>query len=137
MQAKHSWNANWIATSAITFRLQRHADHHLIASRPYQVALLSPSRPHKWSICCGDHGWLPGCIFEMLAGPSEEGHLRYAQALQDVDEAPQLPASYPAMALLALFPGLFFDVMNPRLEEYIALTASIKEEADDTGAAAK
>jgi hypothetical protein len=40
VQAKHSWNANWIATSAITFRLQRHADHHLVASRPYQVHTL-------------------------------------------------------------------------------------------------
>lgn len=80
VQAKHSWNANWIATSAITFRLQRHADHHLTSSRPYQ-------------------------------------------ALQDIDEAPQLPASYPAMAILALFPGLFFDVMNPRLDDYLALTA--------------
>ena len=38
VQAKHSWNANWIATSAVTFRLQRHADHHLSASRPYQVS---------------------------------------------------------------------------------------------------
>ncbi len=27
------------------------------------------------------------------------------QALQNIDEAPQLPASYPAMAILALFPG--------------------------------
>ena len=41
------------------------------------------------------------------------------------------------MAILALFPGLFFDVMNPRLEEYIALTASTSEDADDTGAATK
>jgi alkane 1-monooxygenase len=59
------------------------------------------------------------------------------QALQDVEDAPQLPASYPAMAVLALFPGLFFDVMNPRLDEYIALTASMSEGADDAGATAK
>lgn len=46
VQAKHSWNANWIATSAITFRLQRHADHHLASSRPYQVirATTTPRR---------------------------------------------------------------------------------------------
>lgn len=49
---------------------------------------------------------------------------RHLQALQDVEEAPQLPASYPAMAILALFPGLFFDVMNPRLDAYLALTAN-------------
>ena len=33
----HSWNANWMATSAVTFRLQRHADHHMFGSKPYQV----------------------------------------------------------------------------------------------------
>jgi hypothetical protein len=35
------------------------------------------------------------------------------------------------MAILALFPGLFFDVMNPRLDEYIALTANSSKGADD------
>ena len=37
-----------------------------------------------------------------------------AQKLEDVAEAPQLPASYPVMMLLALLPGMFFDVMDPR-----------------------
>ena len=36
----HSWNANWMATSAVTFRLQRHADHHMFGSKPYQVHTL-------------------------------------------------------------------------------------------------
>lgn len=35
--AKHSWEANWMATSSVTFRLQRHAHHHLSASTPYQA----------------------------------------------------------------------------------------------------
>ena len=34
--------------------------------------------------------------------------------LQDKREAPQLPASYPVMALLAMIPIAFFTVMNPR-----------------------
>lgn len=34
--------------------------------------------------------------------------------LENIPEAPQLPASYPAMMLLSLFPGIFFDVMDPR-----------------------
>ena len=37
-----------------------------------------------------------------------------AQVLQDKREAPQLPASYPVMALLAMIPIAFFTVMNPR-----------------------
>jgi hypothetical protein len=36
------------------------------------------------------------------------------QKLENIPHAPQLPASYPAVMLLALLPGLFFDVMNPR-----------------------
>ena len=72
-----------------------------------------------------------------LGRAASQGHACRPQALRDVDEAPQLPASYPAMAILALFPGLFFDVMNPRLDQYITLTASISEEADDIGAATK
>ena len=44
----HSWNANWMATSAVTFRLQRHADHHMIGSKPYQVLLLTHRYMLTW-----------------------------------------------------------------------------------------
>lgn len=37
-----------------------------------------------------------------------------AQVLQDKREAPQLPASYSVMALLAMVPVAFFTVMDPR-----------------------
>ncbi len=36
------------------------------------------------------------------------------QILQDKREAPQLPASYSVMALLAMVPVAFFTIMNPR-----------------------
>ncbi len=38
------------------------------------------------------------------------------QVLNHYDESPQLPAGYSAMIVLALFPPLWFTVMNPRLE---------------------
>ena len=38
VSSQHSWNCNWLATSAVTFRLQRHADHHLVGAKPYQVS---------------------------------------------------------------------------------------------------
>ena len=34
----HSWDANWLFTSSCLFQLQRHADHHLHAAKPYQVS---------------------------------------------------------------------------------------------------
>ncbi|MEP0710390.1 MAG: alkane 1-monooxygenase, partial [Algoriphagus sp.] len=38
------------------------------------------------------------------------------QVLNHYDESPQLPAGYSAMIILALFPPLWFRVMNPRLD---------------------
>ena len=49
------------------------------------------------------------------------GNLGLAQALQDMQEAPQLPASYPVMALLAMVPPAFFAVMSPRAEAAMQL----------------
>lgn len=40
------------------------------------------------------------------------------QLLRNVEEAPQLPASYPAMMMLAIFPPLYRRVMNPLVDRY-------------------
>jgi alkane 1-monooxygenase len=40
------------------------------------------------------------------------------QILNHYDESPQLPQGYSAMIILALFPALWFQVMNKRLEEW-------------------
>jgi alkane 1-monooxygenase len=48
-------------------------------------------------------------------------HKRY-QVLNHYDESPQLPAGYSAMIILALFPPLWFRVMNPRLAHWKKLT---------------
>lgn len=42
-------------------------------------------------------------------------HQYVLQLLLDIQGSPQLPASYPAMAMLALVPPLFFAVMDPRV----------------------
>lgn len=44
-------------------------------------------------------------------------HKRY-QVLNHYDESPQLPAGYSAMIILALFPPLWFAVMDPRLAHW-------------------
>ena len=44
-------------------------------------------------------------------------HKRY-QVLNHYNESPQLPAGYSAMIILALFPPLWFKVMNPRLAHW-------------------
>jgi len=42
------------------------------------------------------------------------------QALQGLEDAPQLPTGYPGMMLLSLAPPLFFGVMHPRLDALVA-----------------
>jgi alkane 1-monooxygenase len=67
----HSWNAPQRLSYYLLFALQRHSDHHHVASRPYY-------------------------------------------ALRHASEAPQLPAGYPAMVVLALIPPLWRRVMDAR-----------------------
>ncbi len=52
-----------------------------------------------------------------LARHSDHHHMasRPYDELRSVSEAPQLPAGYPAMILMALVPPLWFRVMNPRV----------------------
>jgi alkane 1-monooxygenase len=44
-------------------------------------------------------------------------HKRY-QVLNHYDESPQLPAGYSAMIIVALFPPIWFAIMNPRLDDW-------------------
>lgn len=71
---QHSWDADWSFTNAVLFKLQRHADHHMHSSRPYQALKCTPA-------------------------------------------APKLPASYPSMLILALWPPLWFRVMDPLVKK--------------------
>ncbi len=40
------------------------------------------------------------------------------QVLNHYEESPQLPAGYSAMIIVALFPPVWFSLMNPRLEKW-------------------
>lgn len=40
------------------------------------------------------------------------------QILNHYDESPQLPYGYPTSILIALFPPLWFKIMNPRVEQW-------------------
>jgi alkane 1-monooxygenase len=43
---------------------------------------------------------------------------RKYQILRHIDESPQMPTGYPGMMLMAIFPPLWFYVMNKRVENY-------------------
>lgn len=71
----HSWNSDHQIGRIILFELTRHADHHYLASRKYQI-------------------------------------------LRHFDHSPQMPAGYPAMVILALFPPIWLWVMDRQLQKY-------------------
>lgn len=45
VQPRHSWNSTYRFTNWFTFNLQRHADHHAFASRPYDQLRACPEGP--------------------------------------------------------------------------------------------
>ena len=52
-------------------------------------------------------------------------HKRY-QVLNHYDESPQLPFGYPTMIMMAMFPPLWFALMDKRLERWEATTLTSK-----------
>lgn len=73
---------------------------------------------HSWN---SDHVFSRALLFEL---PRHTDHHmnggRPFHTLQSVETAPQLPSGYPEMVLLALFPPLWFRIMNPRATAVLA-----------------
>jgi len=80
----HSWNSSHRVSNWVLINLARHADHHLTASKRYQV-------------------------------------------LDTLDDAPQLPAGYSAMMMLALVPPLWRRVMDPRVLVWRSAHATVSD----------
>ena len=49
---------------------------------------------------------------------------RKYQILRHHDNAPQMPTGYPGMIVLALFPPIWFRVMNRQLEKYESIISA-------------
>jgi alkane 1-monooxygenase len=69
---------------------------------------------HSWN---SSHPLSRYVLFELSRHSDHHAHARRKyQILRHLEEAPQLPAGYPAMILLACVPPLWFRVMNPRIQ---------------------
>jgi alkane 1-monooxygenase len=68
---------------------------------------------HSWNADFIVSNWI---LFNLQLHSDHHAHMRrpYEQ-LRTVHDAPQLPAGYPAMVVLALVPPLWFAAMDPRL----------------------
>ena len=52
-------------------------------------------------------------VFSIIVKICLKLSLTYKQLLRNFSESPQLPSGYPGMLVLALFPPIFFWIMNP------------------------
>jgi alkane 1-monooxygenase len=68
---------------------------------------------HSWNADFAVSNWV---LFNLQLHSDHHAHMnRPFEQLRTVANAPQLPAGYPTMVLLALLPPLWFAVMDPRL----------------------
>ena len=80
-----------------------------------------PVRPeHSWNADFVVSNWL---LFNLQLHSDHHAHVeRPFETLRTVPQAPQLPAGYPTMVLIALVPPLWFAVMDARLPPPAALS---------------
>jgi len=68
---------------------------------------------HSWNADFAVSNWV---LFNLQLHSDHHAHMnRPFEQLRTVANAPQLPAGYPTMVLLALLPPLWFAVMDPRV----------------------
>ncbi|CAK0787090.1 hypothetical protein CVIRNUC_010306 [Coccomyxa viridis] len=71
---------------------------------------------HSWN---GNWLFTNSIIFRLQRHSDHHAHAhRPYQMLRNMPDAPQLPACYPAMMILALCPPLFHRIMDPRVAAY-------------------
>jgi alkane 1-monooxygenase len=96
-----------------------YVQHYGLMRRPAGPGRYEPVRPwHSWNFGHRLSNWL---LFNL--GRHSDHHCRARSpyhALRDCGDAPQLPAGYFAMVVLALFPPLWQAVMGPRLRDWQA-----------------
>jgi alkane 1-monooxygenase len=103
--------------SVFLFEAVNYVQHYGLTRRQVGSGRYEPVRPwHSWNFSHRLSNWL---LFNL--GRHADHHCRARlpyHALRDCSDAPQLPAGYFAMVVLALFPPLWQAVMDPRLRAW-------------------
>lgn len=102
------------AIAVVLLEVVNYVEHYGLRRKIDANGRLEPVKAHhSWN---SDHRVSRAMLFEL---PRHTDHhmngSRPYTTLQSVPGAPQLPAGYPAMVLLALLPPLWFKVMDPRV----------------------
>jgi alkane 1-monooxygenase len=109
MQAAVGW---WQLTSA------NYIEHYGLLRRKLPDGRYERCRPeHSWN---SNHLISNLTLFHLQRHSDHHAHpMRRYQSLRNFDGLPQLPAGYPAMYVLALFPALWRRVMDPLLLQQV------------------
>ena len=112
----------WVAVAAAVFgflmlETVNYIEHYGLVRRQNAAGRYEPVLPiHSWN---SNHEL--GRIFLYELTRHSDHHYRATrkyQVLRAFEESPQLPSGYPACMILALFPPVWFAVMNPRVEAF-------------------
>lgn len=106
----------WVGQSVVAVALLEVVNYieHYGLQRRRVGARYEPVRPeHSWNADFPVSNWL---LFNLQLHSDHHAHVaRPYEALRSMPAAPQLPAGYPAMVVVALVPPLWFALMHRRL----------------------
>jgi alkane 1-monooxygenase len=101
----------------LTLETVNYIEHYGIVRReiaPNKYERVNPL--HSWN---ANHFYSNLMLFQLQRHSDHHAFAsRPYQILRHFDESPQLPFGYPVMILMALFPSLWFKIMNKRLENW-------------------
>ncbi|HQR69174.1 MAG TPA: alkane 1-monooxygenase [Burkholderiaceae bacterium] len=90
-----------------------YVEHYGLARRRIDGRYEPVRAEHSWNADYVVSNWI---LFNLQLHSDHHAHMqRPYEELRTMPQAPQLPAGYPAMVLLALVPPLWFATMNPRV----------------------
>ncbi len=107
--------ATQAAWAIVLLEIINYIEHYGLARRRVGSAF-EPVRPeHSWNADYTVSNWI---LFNLQLHSDHHAHMeRPYERLRSMQSAPQLPAGYPAMVLLALIPPAWFAVMHRRMPE--------------------
>ncbi|HYM48791.1 MAG TPA: fatty acid desaturase, partial [Burkholderiaceae bacterium] len=102
------------AASAVTLlEIINYIEHYGLQRKHIDGRFEPVHEDHSWNANYAVSNWM---LFNLQLHPDHHIHMhRPYEQLRSVASAPQLPAGYPAMTLLALVPPAWFAVMDRRL----------------------
>lgn len=97
----------------VLLEIINYIEHYGLARRRVDGRYEPVREEHSWNADFTVSNWV---LFNLQLHSDHHAHMsRPFEQLRTVPDAPQLPAGYPAMVLLALLPPLWFAVMDPRV----------------------